>query len=70
MILENVKNYIFSNLGVVHKFVFYGSRNQNEEFIGMITKLYPAVFVITLENGQIRSYSYNDVLISNLQIVA
>ena len=69
MILDNVRKYISDNLGVFHKFIFYGSRNQTEEFLGILTKVYPAIFVITLENGQIRSYSYNDVLISNLKIV-
>ena len=69
MILDNIKEYIASNLGITHKFIFYGARNQNEEFCGAITKTYPAVFVITLDNGQVRSYSYNDVLISNLKIV-
>ncbi len=69
MILDRVKQYVSDNVGVSHKFVFYGARNQNEEFNGVITKVYPAVFVIILDNGQTRSYSYNDVLISNLKIV-
>lgn len=69
MTINKIKEIVKNNMGVSRKFVFHGSRNQNEEFKGVITAEYPAVFVITLDNGQIRSYSYSDLLISNLEII-
>ena len=69
MILDNVKSLIKNNIGKYHRFIFHGIRNQNEEFAGTIIKMYPAVFLIELDNGQIKSYCYSDVLISNLEIL-
>ena len=69
MILSKIKQQISNNIGVKHKFVFHGTRNQNEEFFGVITRVFPAIFLIQLDNGQIRTYSYNDVLISNLEML-
>ena len=50
-------------------FIFHGTRNQNEEFEGIITDMYPAVFVIKVSSGQIRTFSYSDLLIKNLEII-
>ena len=69
MTLEVTKKLVFDNIGIQHNFVFHGTRNQNEEFSGIITEVYPAIFIITLDNGQTRSYSYSDMLISNLEII-
>lgn len=69
MTLNKIKEYIRSNKNITHKFVFHGSRNQDEEFIGTITSAYPSIFIIALENGQVRSYSYSDLLISNLEVL-
>ena len=69
MILDNVKDKIEKYLGKKHRFVFHGSRNQNEEFCGVISVLYPNVFKIDLINGGVKVYSYNDLLIGNLKIV-
>ena len=69
MIMDKVRNKILSLIGVRKHFIFYGARNQNDNFFGKIIKVFPAIFIIELDNGQIRSYSYNDVLISNLKIV-
>lgn len=69
MILDKVKQQINMLVSKKKKFIFHGSRNQNEEFVGVITKLYPAIFLIELEDGQRKTYSYNDVLIGNLEII-
>ena len=68
MILDNVKKKIEMNKGLLKRFVFHGTRNQNEEFEGTIIKMYNSLFLIKTIDGQIRSYSYADVLISNLEI--
>jgi uncharacterized protein Veg len=47
-------------------FVFNGSRNQVEKFSGTIIETYPSVFLV--ENPRIKSFSYNDVITSSLEI--
>ena len=69
MMLDRIKEKVRSCLDVNKNFVFHGTRNQNEEFEGIITDMYPAVFVIKVSSGQIRTFSYSDLLIGNLEIV-
>ena len=68
MILDNIKKKIEMNKGLLKRFIFHGTRNQNEEFEGTIIKMYNSLFLVKMIDGQIRSYSYADVLISNLEI--
>lgn len=69
MTLEKIKKYVAENKGVQHSFRFKGARNQVDEFVGVITDMYPAIFIITLNNCKIKSFSYCDLLVNNLQIV-
>ena len=48
-------------------FKYNGSRNQIEEFEGVITNCYKAVFLIKGDNFS-KTYSYTDVLIGALEI--
>lgn len=67
--LDNIKKLVNLNKGIQHIFRFNGIRNQNEEFSGRIVGVYPAVFTIELNNKVIRSFSYSDLLINNLEIL-
>ena len=49
------------------KFRYNGSRNQIEEFEGVITDCYNYVFIIVLDNKR-KSFSYSDVLIGVLDV--
>ena len=51
-------------------FGFNGSRNQVEKFSGTIIETYPSVFLVETreENPRIKSFSYNDVITSSLEI--
>ncbi len=69
MMLDNIKKLVILNKGIQHIFRFNGIRNQNEEFSGRIVGVYPAVFTIELNNKVIRSFSYSDLLINNLEIL-
>lgn len=61
--IENKKNKIL-------KFRHNGSRNQIEEFSGIINETYNYVFTIKLINkDEIKTFSYSDVLINNLEII-
>lgn len=69
MILDNVRNYINDNMNINHLFSFKGSRNQVDKFEGRITNMYKFIFIITLNNSSIKSFSYSDVLMKNLKIL-
>lgn len=67
--LEKVRELVVNNKNIYHVFRFNGIRNQTEEFEGKIIGVYPAIFTIELTNKVIRSFSYSDLLINNLEIV-
>lgn len=69
MMLDRIKNMVLENKGIDHIFRFKGIRNQNEEFSGKIVGVYPAIFTIELENNVIKSFSYSDLLVNNLEII-
>ena len=69
MTIEKIKKLVKDNKGVEHLFRFHGTRNQVDEFKGVITAMYPVIFIVTLDEDQIRSFSYSDLLISNLEIL-
>lgn len=69
MILDNVKRLVNSNVGKKCRFIYHGSRNQKDVFEGIITKIFPAIFIIVSSDGSTKSYSYNDVLTSTLEII-
>lgn len=69
MNIDYARKIVKDNLLIQQKFLYKGSRNQNEEFIGVITKMFPAIFIIELNDSSIKSFSYNDLLIGNLRIL-
>lgn len=56
--------------GKYFRFTFNGSRNQIEEFSGKIIDIFPSIFLVKTdeEASRIRSFSYSDVITSNLLI--
>ena len=69
MNLSIVKNEIKNEIGKMHTFRCKLSRGQSLVFNGSITKCYPAIFIVSDDNGNIYSFSYNDYIISNIKIV-
>lgn len=70
MMIETVKSKVRENVGKTCTFRFHGGRNQIDEFKGKITYLYPAVFTVLTEDDVVKTFSYSDVLIQSLEIVA
>ena len=68
--LDDRKNDLESKKGKHLKFRHNGSRNQIEEFEGIITDTYNYIFTIKKigDSNETKSFSYSDVLISNLEI--
>ena len=69
MNLDTVKNKIKSYLGIHHKFIYRGARNQIEEFEGIIVNCYPHIFIIKTDDNYIKSFTYNDFIIRNIKII-
>lgn len=70
MNIAKIREKIIKNKGKLFMFKFNGSRNQTEEFIGKIIEVYRSVFIIKVNDvtKRIRSFSYNDILTSSLEI--
>ncbi len=65
--IDKIKRDVFCLKDKKVKFRYNGSRNQIEEFEGVITNCYNFVFVIDV--GDInKSFSYSDVLIGVLEL--
>lgn len=67
---DYIKNEVFNNVNINHRFLYKGFRNQNEIFDGKITKCYHSIFLIELSNGTVKSFSYNDFCINNIKIIS
>ena len=65
---KNIKNYLKTKVGSNIVIVYYGSRNRKERFNGILYNLYTNIFTIKLVNGEIKSFSYSDILTKTIQI--
>ena len=68
--INKIKENIISQKGKKLHFRFNGARNQIEEFEGIITETYNYIFTIQImsEKKELKSFTYSDVLIDNLEI--
>ena len=69
MNIDKIKDKVGLYVGKEKNFRFNGSRNQIEEFEGVITNMYPSIFIVKIkDNNSIKSFSYSDILIHKLVI--
>ena len=69
MNIDKIKDKVELCIGKEKNFRFNGSRNQIEEFEGIITDMYPSIFIVKLkDNNSVKSFSYSDILIHKLVI--
>ena len=68
MNIKNIKNYLKTKVGSNVLIVYYGSRNRKEKFNGVLYKLYSNIFTIKLYNGEVKSFSYSDILTKTIQM--
>ena len=68
--INKIKEDIEKSKGKVLKFRHNGSRNQKEEFKGIIVGTYNYIFTIKTvdDKEKIKSFTYSDILIDNLEI--
>lgn len=68
MNIINIKNYLKTKIGSNIIIVYYGSRNKKEIYRGVLEKLYKNIFIVRLSNGDIKSFSYIDILTRTIHI--
>lgn len=70
MNIARIRERLESYKGETIRFKFNGTRNQTEEFEGVIEKTYNYVFTIRIENDNVirKSFTYADVLTDSLEI--
>lgn len=68
--INKIREDIHKKNGKCYHFRFIGARNQIEEFDGIITECYNYIFLVKTINQKerIKSFTYSDVLIGNLEI--
>ena len=65
--IDKVRNDMIKLQGKKIKFRYNGSRNQIEEFEGIIKNCYNSVIIIDMGNMN-KSFSYSDILIGTLEV--
>ena len=68
MKVEYIKRYLASKIGAKIIVIYYGSRNRKERYEGYLCKLYANVFIIKLTTGEVKSFTYIDILTKVIQI--
>ncbi len=67
--ISKIKDNLESKKGKNLHFKFNGARNQIEEFNGSIKDMYNFIFTIKTDDNKIKSFTYSDILIENLEII-
>ncbi len=69
--IDKIKESIRNKKGKELHFRFNGARNQIEEFNGIIVETYNYIFTIKTisDKEELKSFTYSDVLIENLEIL-
>ena len=67
--ISKIKDNLESKKGKNLHFKFNGARNQIEEFNGSIEDMYNFIFTIKTYDNKIKSFTYSDILIENLEII-
>ena len=68
MNIKGIRQYLRTKIGSNIVIIYYGSRNRKERFKGVIDKIYNNVFTIRLTTGDIKCFSYTDLLTKTVQI--
>ena len=68
MTIKYIKKYLATKIGCSIVIIYYGSRNRRERYKGYLWKTYNNIFIIKLLSGEIKSFTYIDILTKNIQI--
>ena len=68
MNIKIIKRYLASKIGARVVIIYYGSRNKKERYDGELYRVYQNVFTVKLLNGELKCFSYIDVLTKTVQM--
>ena len=68
MNIKQIKRYLTTKIGFKIILIYYGSRNRKERYEGILWKLYNNIFSIKMPNGEIKTFTYIDILTKTIQI--
>ncbi len=68
MNVKMIRRYLSGHLGSRALLIYFGSRNRKEKYEGIILKTYYNVFTVKLITGEIKSFTYIDILTKTLKI--
>jgi uncharacterized protein Veg len=68
MNIKNIRNYLSIRVGCKINIIYYGGRNRRERYKGILYKTYNNIFTVLLDSGEIKSFSYSDILTKTVQI--
>ncbi len=68
MNIKCIREYLVSKIGSKIIVIYYGSRNKKERYDGVVWKIYKNIFIIRTFNGDIKSFSYIDILTRTIKI--
>ena len=66
--IKSIKRYLETKIGDKIVIIYYGSRNKKEKYEGILCNVYNNVFIVKLSNGEVKCFSYSDILIKTIQI--
>lgn len=68
MNIKLIRRYLASRIGSQVIIIYYGSRNRKERYEGIVWKTYGNIFTIRQCNGDLKSFSYIDILTRTIKI--
>ena len=68
MNIISIKNFLRTKVGSRIVVIYYGSRHRKEIYRGVLCKLYGNIFMIRLANGDVKSFSYCDILTKTIRV--
>lgn len=68
MNIDLIRKKIMEHLNKEYQFIYYGSRGQDDIFVGKINRVYHRIFTVKTNKGIIKSFSYSDFAIKNIKI--
>ena len=66
--IEKIRSKLSKMIGLKVIVIYYGSRNRKERYDGYIWRLYRNVFTVRLVNGEMKCFSYNDILTKTIKL--
>ena len=66
--IEKIKNDLNNHIGSSVRIKYNLGRNKFEEYDVVIKELYKHIFIVKLNNDELKSFSYSDVITKTIKI--